>query len=343
MGHEALSKGWAALPRPRVKVTPKEGQVNPVKDLHSGTRFREATLALWSSRLAAQRTESGWKCPRSHGRTSTQGHFCTNGGCLALLESHQAWLKRKLQHLLDLQSWPCSEPRAGPETSRGLPTHLLLQPPVTRPGLPVPTCRYCRYPCTLPDSCWDVSQHTRESSTNKKIAGWCQDFHVSLSKCQKRDSARHRQFVEEPALWGHIQDMPPSLLRAEWETLNHPQDNNSCPPVGSYTMPPALEACKGNPHSLLKGSGPAEEGQKPKRAVQESVDTLSMVLPPTARSMKKVRDPYVGSCAGAAAPEGSADTGLGAAAPWAAADSCVPAAPPASGAGMCSVVSTSIS
>lgn len=251
--------------------------------------------------------------------------------------------EKTLQHLLDLQSWPCSEPRAGPETSRGLPTHLLLQPPVTRPGLPVPTCRYCRYPCTLPDSCWDVSQHTRESSTNKKIAGWCQDFHVSLSQCQKRDSARHRQFVEEPALWGHIQDMPPSLLRAEWETLNHPQDNNSCPPVGSYTMPPALEACKGNPHSLPKGSVPAEEGQNPKRAVQGTVDTLSMVLPPTARSMKKVRDPYVGSCAGAAAPEGSADTGLGAAAPWAAADSCVPAAPPASGAGMCSVVSTSIS
>lgn len=113
MGHEALSKGWAALPRPRVKVTPKGGQVNPVKDLHSGTRFREATLALWSSRLAAQRTESGWKCPRSHGRTLTQGHFCTNGGCLALLESHQAWLKRKLCST-------CLIFKAGPALSQGL-------------------------------------------------------------------------------------------------------------------------------------------------------------------------------------------------------------------------------
>lgn len=96
MGHETLSKGWAALPWPRVKVMPKEGRVNPAQNLHSGTWFRQATLALWSACLAAQRTESGWKCPRSHGRTLTHGHFCTNEGCLALLESHQAWLKRKL-------------------------------------------------------------------------------------------------------------------------------------------------------------------------------------------------------------------------------------------------------
>lgn len=70
-------------------------------------------------------------------------------------------------------------------------------------------------------------------------------------------------------------------------------------------------------------------------------------LPP-ARSTKKVRDPYVGSSAGrgsagAAAPGGSADTGLGAAS-WATADSCVPTAPLASSAGTCSaVVSTSTS
>lgn len=35
--------------------------------------------------------------------------------------------EKTLQHLIDLQSWPFSQPRAQPETSRGLQTHLLLQ------------------------------------------------------------------------------------------------------------------------------------------------------------------------------------------------------------------------
>lgn len=58
MGHEALSKGWAALPRVRVKVMPREGRVNTAKDLHSGTQLREAVLALQSSRLAAQQSQT---------------------------------------------------------------------------------------------------------------------------------------------------------------------------------------------------------------------------------------------------------------------------------------------
>lgn len=161
-----------------------------------------------------------------------------------------------MQHLLDLQSWLCSEPTAGPETPRGLQTLLLLQL-CHMASQPAPTCRYCRYPCTLPDGCWDVPEHTKEPSTNKKVAGWCQDFHVSLHKCRKgtvhTTNSLWRSQIDHLSFVGHVQDMPPPLLRAEWETLKHPQDNNCCPPVGSYTMPPALEACKGNLHSLLKG------------------------------------------------------------------------------------------
>lgn len=142
--------------------------------------------------------ESDCKCPRSCGRTLTQGHFCKRR-LLGTAGKPPSLAKEKtLQHLLDLQSWACSEPTAGPETSRGLQTHLLLQPPVTRPGLPAATCRYCKYQCTLPDSCWDVSQHAKGSTTNKKVAGWCQDFHMSFRKCQKRGSAHHNRFVEEP-------------------------------------------------------------------------------------------------------------------------------------------------
>lgn len=90
--------------------------------------------------------------------------------------------------------------KAGPALGQGLGQRPREgSKPITRPGLPAPagrycrypctlpapTCRYCRYPCTLPYSFWDVYQHARESSTHKKVAGWCQHFLVSLRSARK--------------------------------------------------------------------------------------------------------------------------------------------------------------
>lgn len=171
----------------------------------------------------------------------------------------------------------------------------------------------------------------------------------------KRDTAHRNQHKEKPhgpaQLCGAAyRNVPPSLLRAQGETPNHPQEDKPLPscgelhnvsghrsPQGKSSQPPeGLSARRGGPPRPEKGC--TAEQRTPPRC---------FCLPP-ARSTKKVRDPYVGSSAGwgsagAAAPGGSANTGLGAAS-WAMADSCVPTVSPASGAGTCSaVVSTSTS
>jgi len=140
----------------------------------------------------------------------------------------------------------------------------------------------------------------------KRVAGWCWGSPELRQTAGTLSPAAHG-----PALRGCVQGR--AAFRGEGRHQPTCSRTNPCPPAGNY--------------SPKKGRTPGQ--QTPPRR---------FCLPP-ARSTKKVREPYVGSSAGAAAPGGSADTGLGAAA-----ESCVPTAPPASGAGPCStVVSTSTS
>lgn len=192
----ALRKGWAALTWLRVRVMSGKDDWSLYKTCIQVQRGHAGS----PQPTACCSAEPDWECPRTCGRTVTQRHFCTNGGCLALPESHQA-KDKTLQHFLHLQSWPCSEARAGPETSRGLQSPLVLQLPglpagnsqvlqVSVPGLPAPTWRYCRCLCSLPGTA-GVCAHSQvlqvsvptpiwllgclparqESSTHKKAAG----------------------------------------------------------------------------------------------------------------------------------------------------------------------------
>lgn len=136
-----------------------------------------------------------WKYLRGCGRTLTQGHFCTNGGCLALLESHQAWLKRKLCST-------CLIFKAVPALSQGLGHGPLVG------SKPICCCKcHTATPASTNLQVLQVSVHTprwllgclpaHQGVQHKMVAGWCHEFHMSLGKCQERDSAHHNPFVEE--------------------------------------------------------------------------------------------------------------------------------------------------
>lgn len=171
--------------------------MNPVQDLHSDTWFRQAMLALQSSHLAAQQSQTASIPEAVEGLA--QGHFCTNGGCSALLENHQAWLKRKLcSTCLIFKAGPALNQRLGQRPLEGSEPICCCSRLSHGQACQQQLAGNCRYPCTFPDSCWDVSQQAKESNTNKNVAGWCQDLHMSFSKCQKSGSAHHNQFVEEP-------------------------------------------------------------------------------------------------------------------------------------------------
>lgn len=93
MVSEALSKGWAALPRLGVKVTPREGPCVQAAVQKGHTSPLELPFPCAA--------EPGWRSHRHPGRTLEQGHFCTKQGLKAAQSGKRAQLKTELSAALD--------------------------------------------------------------------------------------------------------------------------------------------------------------------------------------------------------------------------------------------------